>query len=45
MLSDSIPLEQEAPQGDIISPYHFIFMVKIHLIEITETKNIEGISM
>ena len=42
-LTDSIPLEQGVPQGDIISPYIFILMVEILLIKITKTKNIKGI--
>ena len=42
-LTDSIPLEQGGPQGDIISPYIFILMVDILLIKITRTKNIRGI--
>ena len=42
-LTESIPLEQGVPQGDIISPCIFILMVKILLLKITMTKNIKGI--
>jgi hypothetical protein len=42
-LTEHIPLEQGVPQGDIISPYLFIIMVKILLIKITKSKNISGI--
>ena len=43
-LSKKILLEQEVPQGDVISPYIFIIAVEILLIKITYTKNLTGIT-
>ena len=42
-LTDTINLEQGVPQGDVISPYLFILMVKVLLIKINHTKNLAGI--
>ena len=42
-LTDKIHLEQGVPQGDIILPYSFIIAVKILLIKITKSKNIQGV--
>ena len=42
-LTDKILLEQGVPQGDVVRPYIFIFMVEILLIKINYTTDIEGI--
>ena len=44
-LTDIIPLEQGAPQGNIISPFIFIIVVEILLIKITKSKIMKGVKM
>ena len=42
-LSSAIKLQQGVPQDDVVSPYIFLLMVEILLINITERKHLTGV--
>ena len=43
-LTKKFLLEQLVPEGDVVSPSVFIFIVKLLLIKINNTEQIEGIT-